>query len=1250
MSGLKKILSVVATLAISASSLLASSTPASAYASGATLGSGASSNTITTPTGPVTPSISGGQPFAFSYPGGVFEVGAASSGSSTLKINAYKNGALDTSFNSTGSASFTSQLVTGDRSFLTMTTYASGTKWAILDSNGFTNSGYNFLYLGTFSGGYQSTITLPTTASNYTTCTNKLNGVSNGTYTSYSGSFELVPDTGFAAPLLMITCQAFVNTNTASYTSKANFLVNYSGGTTIGTPASLTSFGGSASAGPVNLLNSSTRKTITNFGVSVNPDATGSQVALTFFDAVTDGTSYSNSTIYDTTNYTDYVVTRVTAAGVISQTTSAWTGQLAGTRSGRLIVPPRNSGTVYALQHATDGTNLVAKVLTFGSSGAASSQTAVTGASMLAGFTRAAPSMAPGSTLKFASVNNGSSSYFVEIDTSTAVASLRATFTPNGGFSHADLLWAMADNSNGLDFYGRTSSTQVLRVFASSAPVAPTAPATPTVVRGDGSVAVTWVAPANGGAAITGYSLDYSSNSGTNWTNWSNTLAAGATSETVTGLTNGTAYVFRVAATNSIGTSAWSSSSASASPAALPSAPTLLTLTPGANNVALTWAAPSNTGGFAVTDYTIEYSSNGGTNWSTFAHSASTATSITVTGLTNGTSYVFRVKAVTSIGTGSASATSAAQLVAAAPGQLNVPTISNGNSQATVSWVAPADNGCAITAYRVDYSSNSGSTWNTFTSSATGTSVVVTGLTNGTSYVFRVAATNCMGFGAASAASASVTPNQTPTAATGLTVVGAGSSTVTLTWGAVSASPAVTDYRVEYSTDGGATWTTYADGVSTSSSASLTGLTTGLSYSFRVSAINSIGVGVATGASTAVVAGTVPATIAAAPTVTASPGSVLVIWGVPANGGSALTTAELQYSTNGGGSWTTYSGTVDLTGAITVTGLTGGQAYVFRARTNNFFGSSAWSSASASVTALAATAPSVVTGLTSTPGSSAGSIDLTWNAPASNGSPITDYLVEYSSDGGVTWQTFTHPASSATSITVTGLAAGTQYQFRVKAVNAVGNATASAGSSPIAAPAAVTSSAAEITSFIGSLKPGGTVNLTDGKLTIAGENMDKVSKVLMNAVDAPIVFRTSLALTVQIPATVIGWVDVEFITAGSNIRFQNFVYVNNNKNQIAKLGLGYVSAKTSQTSKANVSTSIFKDNSVVRLAKQTPNFSLAKSVTCVGYVGKGMSQREALARARHTCEQLTLRYPSLTVQLAISKTSLRAHVVALFKY
>jgi hypothetical protein len=434
--------------------------------------------------------------------------------------------------------------------------------------------------------------------------------------------------------------------------------------------------------------------------------------------------------------------------------------------------------------------------------------------------------------------------------------------------------------------------------------------------------------------------------------------------------------------------------------------------------------------------------------------------------------------------------------------------------------------------------------------------------------------------------------------------------------------------------------------VSTSNSASISGLTAGLSYSFRVSAINSIGVGSATSATAAIVAATVPATIAAAPTVTTNFGSALVIWGVPANGGSALTTAELQYSTNGGTSWTNYTGTVDLTGAISVSGLTGGQAYVFRARTNNFFGPSAWSPTSASVTVPPATAPSAVTTVTAVAGSSAGSADLSWVAPSANGSSITDYLVEYSSDGGVTWTTFVHSPSSANSITVTGLTPGTQYQFRVKAINGVGSATASANSSPIAAAAAAPANTiSETSSFIGSLKLGGTVNAADGKLTITGDNMNLVGKILMNSLDAPIITRSAISITVAIPASVLGWVDVDFITAGGNIRFQDFVYVSNAKSiQLVQLGLGY------ERVGKKVSLNRFKSNAVVRLALATPKFKDAVMATCIGYVGKNMSQREAMARAKDSCEQITLRYPSIKVQLAISKKALRAHVLVLFKY
>jgi hypothetical protein len=79
----------------------------------------------------------------------------------------------------------------------------------------------------------------------------------------------------------------------------------------------------------------------------------------------------------------------------------------------------------------------------------------------------------------------------------------------------------------------------------------------------------------------------------------------------------------------------------------------------GNNAAALTWTAPDQNGGSAITDYAIQYSSNSGSTWTTFSHSASTSTSIQVTGLTSGTAYVFRVATVTSVGTGGYSATSA---------------------------------------------------------------------------------------------------------------------------------------------------------------------------------------------------------------------------------------------------------------------------------------------------------------------------------------------------------------------------------------------------------------------------------------------------------------------------------------------------------------------------------------------------------------------------------------------------------------
>jgi Fibronectin type III domain len=99
---------------------------------------------------------------------------------------------------------------------------------------------------------------------------------------------------------------------------------------------------------------------------------------------------------------------------------------------------------------------------------------------------------------------------------------------------------------------------------------------------------------------------------------------------------------------------------------------------------------------------------------------------------------------------------------AAVPAAPTAVTAVAGDAAATVSWLAPGDNGgSAVTGYDVQYSANSGSTWTSASSAfhtRTALSAVVTGLSNAGSYEFRVAAINANGTGAYSDASTAVHP------------------------------------------------------------------------------------------------------------------------------------------------------------------------------------------------------------------------------------------------------------------------------------------------------------------------------------------------------------------------------------------------------------------------------------------------------------------------------------------------------------
>jgi hypothetical protein len=364
---------------------------------------------------------------------------------------------------------------------------------------------------------------------------------------------------------------------------------------------------------------------------------------------------------------------------------------------------------------------------------------------------------------------------------------------------------------------------------------------------GSRTVSLSWDLPASNGSVISDYLVQYSGNSGSSWTTLSRT-ASTSRSATVSGLNNGGTYQFRVAAVTNFGNSVYSSA-ISATPGTLPETATTLTGTPANQGVNLTWSAPSSDGGYAISDYLIEYRLGTG-SWNTFSHTASSSTSISVTGLSNGSSYTFRVSAINQLGTGPLSLISSSitpRTTPSAPGSLSATGI---NSGVVLSWTTPSsDGGSALTDYVAEYSSDSGATWSTFSGAISLTRVeTVTSLSNGTQYSFRVSAINAAGTGTASS-SATATPSTTASAPTSL-VVTAGNRQVSLafTAGATGGS-AISDYLVEYSSNSGSSWTTFIHTATSNSPIVVTGLTNYTAYIFRLTPINGNGIGATSSAS-----------------------------------------------------------------------------------------------------------------------------------------------------------------------------------------------------------------------------------------------------------------------------------------------------------------------------------------------------------------------------------------------------------------
>jgi len=230
----------------------------------------------------------------------------------------------------------------------------------------------------------------------------------------------------------------------------------------------------------------------------------------------------------------------------------------------------------------------------------------------------------------------------------------------------------------------------------------PAAPTNVVATAGNATATVTWTrAAANGSPAVTSQEIVISS--GGTVVRTINGLGVAATSRVINNLTNGTTYTFQVRAVNVIGAGPLSIASNPVTPRGAPAVPTNLVAVRGNTTAGLSWTQP-NDGGSPITGFVLQVR-NGATVVRT-DNLTGTATTRTITGLTNGTAYNFRVRAVNALGTSALSAASNNVTPATVP---NAPVIgvatqgpAGGAVTAVANWTAPASTGgSAIQGYRV---------------------------------------------------------------------------------------------------------------------------------------------------------------------------------------------------------------------------------------------------------------------------------------------------------------------------------------------------------------------------------------------------------------------------------------------------------------------------------------------------------------------------------------------------------------------
>jgi len=399
---------------------------------------------------------------------------------------------------------------------------------------------------------------------------------------------------------------------------------------------------------------------------------------------------------------------------------------------------------------------------------------------------------------------------------------LPLTAIPRAGYAVQWLLDGLLVQDGGLT-YVLSNITANHNVSASFAiPTAPpTTPAHLSATAANAKVTLSWTASAR--------ATSYSVYRGTTQFGQSSTpIVNGLTDVTYidAGLTNGMTYFYRVAAFNSVGNSP-EGNQAAGTPVAPPAVPTSLTASAGNGRATLTWTASAGATSYNVYRGTSSYGQS-----ATPIVAGVVGTTYVNTGLTNGTTYYYRVAAFNAVGNSAEGNQAIATPVAPPPVPTNL-TATAGNAKVTLAWTASP----SATSYSVYRGTTSfGQSPTPVATGVTGTTYVDAGLTNGVAYYYRIAAFNAGG-NSPEGNQASATPVAPPAVPTNLTATSANGS-VTLTW---TASAGATSYNVYRGTSSfGQSASPIASGVPSTTYVD-SAVTAGTTYYYRVAAFNAGG-------------------------------------------------------------------------------------------------------------------------------------------------------------------------------------------------------------------------------------------------------------------------------------------------------------------------------------------------------------------------------------------------------------------------